>query len=363
MPSASSPPAARVLAVVVTYNRKELLVECLEALARQSHPLAGALVVDNASTDGTEELLVERGMSERMEIDYLRLARNGGGAEGFHYGVSHGAERDVDWIWLMDDDCEPADDSLAELLSSPRASDPATGALTPLVRTPEGDPLPLNRGWLRPRWFRSPIVGLAPSDYTRSETSIEFTSLVGPLVRTSIARELAPPRRDFFIWFDDLEYFSRLARVGALWLIPSSVIVHKDPRQLVGLGLRALWSEFATGYPLAQRWKRLYGLRNLIFCGRRDGYLTAGRAASFAFVSAVRALLFESHKARTLRLTVLYAGQGWRGVFRNVPPARWAEVVGERRPAAAIARESLRYDEPTDGPVRRLPAPVREASR
>ncbi len=312
-------------------------------------------MVDNASTDGTEERLVECGVGRRLPIDYLRVQRNGGGAEGFHYGVARGRERDVDWLWLMDDDCEPAEDSLERLLSCPRASDPEACALTPLVKTPEDQVLPLNRGWLRPRWFRSPIVGLAPSDYTRTELALDFTSLVGPLVRTSAARALPPPRRDFFIWFDDLEYFSRLTRLGSLWLVPASVMYHKDPRQLVGLGFRSLWAEFATGYPFAQLWKRLYGLRNLIYCGRRDGYLTAGRAASFAFVSAVRGLLFESHRVRTLRLTILYAGQGWRGVFRNVPPARWGEVAHERRPAAWVQRESLGYHEPVDEPVRRLP--------
>ena len=49
-----------VAAVVVTYNRKDLLLECLDCLSRQD--LAGlaagyelqVIVVDNASTDGTE---------------------------------------------------------------------------------------------------------------------------------------------------------------------------------------------------------------------------------------------------------------------------------------------------------------------
>ena len=53
-PSLSSP-TVRVTAVVVTYNRKELLVECLEALARQTHPLDRVILVDNASTDDTRE--------------------------------------------------------------------------------------------------------------------------------------------------------------------------------------------------------------------------------------------------------------------------------------------------------------------
>ncbi|MCD6105633.1 MAG: glycosyltransferase, partial [Thermosipho sp. (in: Bacteria)] len=40
-----------VCAVVVTYNRKELLLECLEALRKQTRPLDAIYLIDNASTD------------------------------------------------------------------------------------------------------------------------------------------------------------------------------------------------------------------------------------------------------------------------------------------------------------------------
>lgn len=347
-------PGSRVYAVVVTYNRKKLLIECLRALAAQTHRLEGVLVVDNASTDGTLELLREQGLDEGLPVDYLRLERNGGGAEGFHYGLAMALATQAEWIWLMDDDCEPPPTSLAELLAADRAGDPDTAALVPIVRTPEGEVMPLNRGWLRPRWFLSPLVGLTPEDYERSEREVEFSSLVGPLVRASTARQLEPPRRDMFIWFDDLEYFSRLGRKGRIWLIPASVMVHKDLRPLPSLTMRDKWREFSRGYPFEGRWKRLYGLRNLIYCGRRDGYLTPARATSLALVSAARTLLFETDRMRTLRLTVLYAGQGWRGVFHNVPPDRWPGLAHDPRPLSYIAREALRYDRAVNAPVERL---------
>ena len=221
-----------VQAVVVTHNRKGLLLECLAGIARQSHPVRGVLVVDNASTDGTEAALEASGLGGRLPLDYLRLARNGGGAEGFHYGVRRALGSGADWIWLMDDDCEPAPDTLAALLASPQAADPDAVLLAPIVRSPEGDVLPLNRGWIRPRWFRSPLRGLSPEHYLREEVEVDHVSLVGPLVRTRTAALEDPPRRDFFIRYDDLEWVSRLRRHGRLWLLPGAEIVHKDPRPL-----------------------------------------------------------------------------------------------------------------------------------
>jgi rhamnopyranosyl-N-acetylglucosaminyl-diphospho-decaprenol beta-1,3/1,4-galactofuranosyltransferase len=50
-----------VCAVVVTYNRKNLLLECLEAIRRQTRPVDGIYIIDNASDDGTPELLKENG--------------------------------------------------------------------------------------------------------------------------------------------------------------------------------------------------------------------------------------------------------------------------------------------------------------
>src|SRR5205823_8485046 len=209
-----------VQAVVVTHTRKGLLVGCLAGIARQSQPVRGVLVVDNASTDGTEEALAKSGLGAQLRLDYLRLERNGGGAEGFHYGVRHSLASGADWIWLMDDDCEPAATTLATLLGSPRAADPDAVLLAPIVRSPDGEVLPLNRGWIRRRWFRSPLRGLSPEHYLRDEVQVDHVSLVGPLVRMRAAAVEAAPRREFFIRYDDLEWVSRLRRHGRLWLLP-----------------------------------------------------------------------------------------------------------------------------------------------
>ncbi|MEA2374910.1 MAG: rhamnopyranosyl-N-acetylglucosaminyl-diphospho-decaprenol beta,3/1,4-galactofuranosyltransferase, partial [Thermoleophilaceae bacterium] len=304
--------------------------------------------------DGTPEALQASGIAARVPIDYLRLERNGGGAEGFHYGVREALRSDAGWIWLMDDDCEPAPACLADLLAHPRASDPGAALVAPLVEAPGGDVLPLNRGWLRPRWFRAPLVGLSPEHYERDEVEVDHVSLVGPLVRAELAAREQPPRRDFFIWFDDLEWVSRLRRHGKLWLVPGARIVHKDPRPMASLTLRARWRDFSRGHEFAQSWKRNYGLRNLVWAGRRDGYVTLGRMLSYLAVAAARTLLFESHRARSLRLTARYALDGWRGRFLNLPPAEWPELATRPRPLEFLREHALSYDADVDTPVRPL---------
>jgi rhamnopyranosyl-N-acetylglucosaminyl-diphospho-decaprenol beta-1,3/1,4-galactofuranosyltransferase len=346
--------ADSVQAVVVTYNRRDLLLECLEGIARQTHPVAGVVVVDNASTDGTRDALERSGIADRLRIDYLRLRRNGGGAEGFHYGVRDALRSGADWLWLMDDDCEPGPTTLADLLAAPRVRDPETALVAPLVKAPDGEVLPLNRGWTRASWFRAPLVGLSPEHFALPEVEVEHVSLVGPLVRTSLAAREEPPRRDFFIWYDDLEWASRLRRHGRLWLVPGATIVHKDPRPLTSVGARAHWRDFRRAHAFEESWKRSYGLRNLVWCGRRDGYVTRGRVASYVLVAAVRTLLFERHRLLSVRLTARYARDGWRGRFVNVTPGDWAELPRARRPAQVLDERALRYDADVAEPVRTL---------
>ena len=344
----------KVQAVVVTYNRCDLLLACVGALAPQTEPLDGVIVVDSASTDGTEEALAGVEVRNRVPIDYIRLTRNGGGAEGFHYGLRAALGTDADWIWLMDDDCEPAPGALAALLAAPRADDPDAVLLAPLVEAPSGQVLPLNRGWLRPRWFKAPLVGLEPADWARPETRVEHVSLVGPLVRADAARRTDPPRRDFFIWFDDLEWTARLGRLGGLWLIPASRMVHHDARSLTDASARGLARDLVRGEPFDTAWKRAYGLRNLIWTGRRDGWFTPLRALSFTAVAALRSLLSGPPRLRALRLTLLYARDGWRGRFVNVAPADWAGLAGTRDPLGYLSARALDYRSDTDTPARRL---------
>jgi glycosyltransferase involved in cell wall biosynthesis len=341
-----------VAAVVVTYNRKEMLVECLDALARQTVPLSRVVLVDNASTDGTRARVEESGVAARLPIDYLRVTRNGGGAEGFHYGVRAALERPCEWLWLMDDDCEPPPDCLETLLG---AAEPDVALLAPVVREPGGTVLPIHRGRVRRRFFFSPLAPLAEPD---RDAEIDFCSFVGPLLRADAARRIGLPRREMFIRFEDVEYLDRLDERKLL--VGASTIVHKEPAPVAGGGLGPRWREYRTRTPFSDQWKRLYGVRNQIFAGRRAGYMSAPQAVSGVLVQAVRSLFFHERPLRTLRLLVLYALDGWRGRFRNVPPGRWVEAAGGADPAGAIGREALRYEDEVTEPVRPLPgAPSR----
>jgi rhamnopyranosyl-N-acetylglucosaminyl-diphospho-decaprenol beta-1,3/1,4-galactofuranosyltransferase len=184
----------RVVAVVVTYNRCADLASCLEALAGQTHPLDGMVVVDNASTDETAQFL-----AGRRDIVVRRSDRNAGGAGGFRIGLEFGVREEVDWLWVMDDDSLPRPDTLERLLESQGARRGDVGALAPSVKYADGG---IGAGYRR-----------RDSD-TDPGPERDWAPFVGLLIRRTAAVENGPVRDDFFIASDDTEYCLRMRSAG-----------------------------------------------------------------------------------------------------------------------------------------------------
>jgi GT2 family glycosyltransferase len=210
-----------VCAVVVTHNRKELLGECLRALAAQRRPPDRVLVVDNASSDGTRAMLDR----EFERVDVLPLPRNVGGAGGFHEGLKLAHRDGADWIWLMDDDTMPAPDALAELLLASERLEPGAppSLLVSRVEWRDGRLHPMNAPWPDRRPVEPLIKGAALRLVPLREAT--FVSLL--LHRGAVDRH-GLPLKQFFLWSDDIEYTSRILASGeAGYLVPASVALHK----------------------------------------------------------------------------------------------------------------------------------------
>ena len=317
----------QVCAAVITFNRKDLLVECIQALVSQTHPLARIVIVDNASTDGTEDELRQRGLLARADVEYIRLERNMGASGGFARGVGAARMLDTDWIWIMDDDAEPRRDALATLLASPPAADPATVAVCPKVVYANGEIDANQRGH-----FHRRLRPLAAGEYRAGHhPAIGFLSFVGALVRTSAARQTDLPRADFFIWADDVEYSLRLRRRGAIRLVSESVIVHKRVTHSFETARSRFWNRVlpVTMWPTPYErfWQNLCGLRNYLWIKREYEHQGALSAIGTTLQFVVKHALYDDRPLRRIPWIVRFARDGRRGRFVNIPPERWAQMV------------------------------------
>ncbi|MGH2760722.1 MAG: glycosyltransferase family 2 protein, partial [Actinomycetota bacterium] len=104
-----------VSVVVSTYQRARALPGLIEALERQTHPIDEVVIVDNGSTDGTAETLVEIADTSSLNVRVVTLAANEGSSGGRNAGW-RAAKGDV--IGFTDDDCLPEPDWVIEGLSA-----------------------------------------------------------------------------------------------------------------------------------------------------------------------------------------------------------------------------------------------------
>ena len=95
----------KINCVVVTYNRLDLLKECLKALEEQTFRIHKIFIINNHSTDQTATYL--ENLKENPNYDITNLPENIGGAGGFSEGIKRAAMDGCDWIWVMDDDTIP----------------------------------------------------------------------------------------------------------------------------------------------------------------------------------------------------------------------------------------------------------------
>jgi len=220
-----------VVAVVATYNRKELLCECLDALLRQTYRLYKIVVVDNASTDGTHDALEAGGYVSRDEICYLRLSKNIGGAGGFYEGMKYVQNNiSYDWQWIMDDDTIPYEDSLEQLM---RGYGTIVGTHPQRKVSFLASAIYLENGTMG-NW---PVVDLRRL-HDEKIGWLEFADRgilkIHDAAFTSIAvshfavSKCGLPCRDFFIWGDDYEYTTRLSTYCApAYCVSKSKALHK----------------------------------------------------------------------------------------------------------------------------------------
>jgi len=215
----------KIAAVVVTYNRKQLLKECLDALLSQTRSLDSIILIDNASTDGTPEFLKENGYLDNPKIDYVRLPENTGGAGGFYEGVKRGYEKGYDWLWLMDDDGKPLKDTLELLL---RAAKENNLKIINCVVVSDLNEKTLSFG---DKAFKN-VKDLVK--HPNFKNGIIINNIAGPfnggLLNRKVIEIVGYPNKNYFIYGDEVDYFFRIKKFFKTGTYIKAIFLHPPCR-------------------------------------------------------------------------------------------------------------------------------------
>ncbi len=209
----------KICAVVVTFNRIDLLKECICELRNQSRKLDGIIVVNNDSKDGTKEWL------ESQDDLSVIHQKNLGGAGGFNAGIKNAYEKGYDWIWCMDDDVFVNGMTLKNLVASihdyNKNGYKNIGWACSNVLWTDGTPNKLNM----PQILSAELWPYKACGNYIYAKSCSFTSV---LLSKEAVKKCGLPIKDFFIYLDDSEYTARITNqeFDGLFVI-NSTCLHK----------------------------------------------------------------------------------------------------------------------------------------
>ncbi len=191
--------------VISVWNRREDLRENLNAIRRQTVPPLETIVVDNASTDGTAEMV----RREFPEVVLVRMPHSRFGAcTTFNIGF---ASARGDWIGILDDDVVLPDDWIETMLAA-AARHPEAAVLSSRVEEP-GMPAEFLRspGHLEPRWM-STFRGCAS------------------LARAEVLRACGYYDEELFIFGNERDLTARILNLGhRVRYVPEARVWHKAP--------------------------------------------------------------------------------------------------------------------------------------
>ncbi len=264
----------KVIAVVVTYNRLSLLRECIDSLRTQTRKPDAILVVNNGSTDNTLQWL-------QQQSDIITVNQeNCGGAGGFNTAIEKGYRLGYEWIWCMDDDGQPKEDALENLLAV------------------SGNDLKLFNCAVINKDDKKSFVWNTGGHKSLDEVPGNLIEGIGhpfngTFINRRIVERVGTPKAKFFLWGDETEYYYRIVKQNGIPVCTVANSIHYHP---------AATFSFKQDWDYKSAWKMYYYIRNRFFIHRAKFNLKIVALLNyFCFLAAVAGVVVFFQKTNKLK--------------------------------------------------------------
>ncbi|CAD6490826.1 MAG: Glycosyl transferase family 2 [Candidatus Argoarchaeum ethanivorans] len=211
----------RIACVIVAYNNVSNIGKLLEVLLNQSEPIAEIILVDNASSDGTAQMVKQTFPQVTLFANSSNTGVGGGYAQGMEYAYKKG----YNWIWLLDGDSLPKVSALEQLMTALVNLMPVHPKIGILASSPTNP----STGQIYGGFIRKGLFHKIPKEITHFRKPVPVDTVVssGCLVSDKVVKDVGLPRTDFFMDFVDAEYNLRVLRKGyEIISVPNSIIYH-----------------------------------------------------------------------------------------------------------------------------------------
>ncbi len=216
-----------IAVVVVTYNRLECLKIALSKYEKQKLLPKYLIVVDNASTDGTNDYL-NKWMETDSRINRIIIHNdeNVGGAGGFNIGMKECLKYNFDYVFLADDDAYAEEDTFEKIiLKLSMIPDSSVAAVCTSVIN-HGTIDISHRCRVKKGLFRIYLKWIPIREYRNDYFPLDIATFVGTAIKKETVEAIGFPIKDYFIYYDDSEYYMRINEIGSIYCITESKMIH-----------------------------------------------------------------------------------------------------------------------------------------
>jgi GT2 family glycosyltransferase len=250
----------KIAAIIITYNRKEELANCVKSILN-ANVVPSIIIVDNGSTDGSEEFI----KGKFGKVNYIKLYNNLGPAGGAEKGQRYAYDNDFDAVWMLDDDAEVHPNALENILK-----------VFELIKN-EKDKIFLTSVTYGDRDFSKPIYNIllynhktgltsrmSEENYNKEYFKYNISPMLGLFVPRNVFENAGFFKGEYFGWYDDTEFVLRAQKYGFEgFAVPQSKISHpiafRKRAKILGKNFT-----FLSGRPE----RMYYGTRNNIIAQR-----------------------------------------------------------------------------------------------
>jgi GT2 family glycosyltransferase len=249
-----APRAIRVTALVVSHNRADLLRRAIQSLERsEEREKLEILVVDNGSTDGSEQL-----DAEFPNARFIRMPRNFGLTKALNIGVRAAAG---ECILFLHEDTEVSPET-ARTLAAVLENQSEVGAACPQLVTPGGQPAPQIADLPAPG---RTAIAWRSADAARGEQAVAYARGAALMMRKLSLQAMRQVDERYGNYGSDAELCFQVQRAGKrVWLAPSTRVVHHGRPDLDGRTRALRDADCQLGVALYLR-KRYGVFRGLLF--------------------------------------------------------------------------------------------------
>ncbi|MGN6564067.1 MAG: glycosyltransferase family 2 protein [Thermomicrobiales bacterium] len=278
-PAANQP---GVSVIVLTWNQRDITLECLTSLFAQHYPALHIILVDNGSEDGTAAAV-------RARFPAVQVIENGanlGFAAGNNAGLQYALAGDDEFVMLLNNDTI-VDPHMIERLLAPMRADPAIGITGPkMLYFDQPDVIWCAGNRIDWRTGESVRLQADERDDSADDTprDVDFITACGICFRRAVLDQIGLLDSRFFIYYEETDWCTRARHAG--WRIcytPSARLLHK------------VSATMGTTSPATE----YYMTRNvLLFLAKSQGGLTRVRSLAGALFGNCRTIAAYTLKSR-----------------------------------------------------------------